>query len=68
MIFALPESLQFLFLNRKGLARATRWLKRIDSEASAADAMNYCVLVAKKKGVPWLYLFHEGRSVGTTLL
>ncbi len=67
MIFALPESLQFLVLHRKHLAQAARWLKRIDPSASG-DASQYFVEETKRKGVPWVHLFHEGRGVGTILL
>ena len=56
MIFALPESLQFLVLHRKRLEQAARWLKRIDPTASS-DASQYFVEETKRKGVPWVHLF-----------
>lgn len=67
MIFALPESLQFLVLHGKQLERAVRWLKHIDSNAPS-DPSEYFVEEVPRKGVPWLHLFHEGRGVGTILL
>jgi MFS transporter, AAHS family, 4-hydroxybenzoate transporter len=67
MIFALPESLQFLVLHRKRLEQASRWLRRIDPAVSP-DASQYFVEETKRKGVPWIHLFHEGRGVGTILL
>ena len=67
MIFALPESLQFLVLHRKHLDKAAGWLKRIDPSASG-DADQYFVEERKRKGVPWIHLFHEGRGIGTILL
>src|ERR1700733_10374263 len=67
MIFLLPESLQFLVLHRKHLEQAARWLKRIDPTASG-DANQYFVEETKRKGVPWVHLFHEGRGLGTILL
>jgi AAHS family 4-hydroxybenzoate transporter-like MFS transporter len=67
MIFALPESLQFLVLHRKRLEQAVRWLKRIDPTVSG-DADQYFVEETKRKGVPWVHLFHEGRGVGTIFL
>ena len=67
MIFALPESLQFLVLHRKHLQKAVRWLRRIDPTAPQ-DADQYFVEETKRKGVPWIHLFHEGRGVGTTFL
>jgi MFS transporter, AAHS family, 4-hydroxybenzoate transporter len=67
MIVALPESLQFLVLHRKRLDQAVRWLKRVEPSASS-DANRYFVQEAKRKGVPWIHLFHEGRGVGTIFL
>src|ERR1700678_3775958 len=67
MIFALPESLQFLVLHRKRLEQASRWLRRIDP-AAPADPNLYFVEETKRKGVPWIHLFHEGRGLGTILL
>src|SRR3984885_10892805 len=67
MIFALPESLQFLVLHRKHLEQAARWMKRIDLMVSG-DTTQYFVEETKRRGVPWVHLFHEGRGVGTILL
>jgi AAHS family 4-hydroxybenzoate transporter-like MFS transporter len=67
MIFALPESLQFLVLHGKRLEQASRWLRRIDPNAPS-DASQYFVEETKRKGVPWIHLFHEGRGLGTVLL
>jgi len=67
MIFALPESLQFLVLHRKRLEQASRWLRRIDPTAPA-DADQYFVEETKRKGLPWVHLFYEGRGLGTILL
>jgi AAHS family 4-hydroxybenzoate transporter-like MFS transporter len=67
MIFALPESLQFLVLHRKHLDKAAGWLKRINPSVSG-DADQYFVEETKRKGVPWIHLFHEGRGIGTILL
>lgn len=67
MIVALPESLQFLVLHGKRLGQAARWLRRIDSTATA-DPSQYFVQEAKRKGVPWVHLFRQGRAVGTILL
>jgi len=67
MVFALPESLQFLVLHRKRLDRAVRWLRRIDPSAPA-ETGRYFVQEAGRRGVPWIHLFRDGRSVGTILL
>jgi MFS transporter, AAHS family, 4-hydroxybenzoate transporter len=67
MIFALPESLQFLVLHGRRLKQVAVWLRRIDPSASS-DTNQYFVEETKRKGVPWIHLFHEGRGVGTILL
>ncbi len=67
MIVALPESLQFLVLHGKRLAQAARWLKRIDPSVPT-DTSQYFVEETKRKGVPWVHLFHEGRGMGTIFL
>jgi MFS transporter, AAHS family, 4-hydroxybenzoate transporter len=67
MIFALPESLQFLVLHGKHLDKAVRWLKRIDPSAPD-DSRLYYVEETQRKGVPWIHLFQEGRATGTIFL
>ena len=67
MILALPESLQFLVLHRRRLEQAVRWLKRIDPSAPS-DSSRYFVEETRRKGVPWIHLFYEGRAIGTILL
>lgn len=67
MIFALPESLQFLVLHGKRLQQAARWLKRVDPAVSG-DPSQYFVKEKKRKGVPWVHLFYERRGLGTILL
>ena len=68
MVFALPESLQFLVLRRKNLHQIGRWLKRIDPAAPAGGGAEYVVAEQEGKGVPIVHLFHEGRATGTVLL
>ncbi len=67
MIFALPESLQFLVLRGKHPGKAVRWLKCIDARAPE-DARLYYVEEKPRKGVPWIHLLQEGRAVGTIFL
>ncbi|MGP0071758.1 MAG: MFS transporter [Bryobacteraceae bacterium] len=67
MIFALPESLQFLVLHRRHLEKAVRWLQRVDPSAPS-DARLYYVEETQRKGVPWIHLFREGRALGTVFL
>ena len=68
MLFALPESLQFLTLRRKNLDKVGRWLKRIDPAAPVSPTSEYVVDEQPKKGVPIVQLFADGRAAGTTLL
>jgi len=68
MIFLLPESLQFLALRGRDKTRIARWLKRVDPTVNAGPATEYVIPEDKKRGVPMVQLFHDGRALGTTLL
>ena len=68
MFIKLPESLQFLTLRKKGLDKLGRWLKRVDPSVAIGPGTTFVVNEEKKKGVPLVALFHEGRAVGTLLL
>lgn len=68
MIFLLPESLQFLVLRGHDKAKIARWLKRVDPTAPVGNDTEYTLPDAKKKGVPIVHLFYDGRALGTTLL
>ncbi len=68
MIFLLPESLQFLALRGRDPAKLARWLKRVDPTAAVTRDTEYVLPEVKKKGVPLVHLFHDGRALGTTLL
>lgn len=68
MFFLLPESLQFMVLQGKKRGHITKWLKRLDPTANISEATQFIVREDKKKGVPVVHLFHEGRGVVTILL
>src|SRR5712692_10629633 len=68
MFFLLPESLQFMVLRGKDLSSVAKWLKRIDPAVEADSATQYTLRENKRKGVPMLHLFREGRAMTTTLL
>jgi AAHS family 4-hydroxybenzoate transporter-like MFS transporter len=68
MFAALPESLQFLTLKKKGAAIIGRWLSRVEPAIALTPGTEFVVNEEKKGGVPFLTLFHEGRAVGTLLL
>jgi len=68
MFAALPESLQFLTLRKKNLDKVARWLKRVEPSVAISSDTQFVVNEEKKRGVPLITLFHEGRSAGTLLL
>ena len=68
MFFVLPESLQFLALRGRKPGEIGKWLRRIDPALAAAGNAEYVVREEKRKGVPLVQLFHDGRATGTILL
>lgn len=68
MIFLLPESLQFLALRGRDKTKIARWLKRVDPAVIAGPDTEYVIPEDKKRGVPMVQLFHDGRALGTALL
>jgi AAHS family 4-hydroxybenzoate transporter-like MFS transporter len=68
MFISLPESLQFLTLRKKSVDKLGRWLKRVEPSVAIGPCTTFVVNEEKKKGVPLVSLFHEGRAVGTLLL
>jgi AAHS family 4-hydroxybenzoate transporter-like MFS transporter len=67
MIFLLPESLQYLALRGNDKTQIARWLKRVDPALEITPDTQYVVSEDKKKGVPMVQLFHDGRALGTAL-
>jgi len=69
MIVLLPESLQFLALQRKKLEELGRWMQRIRPSLEVKDA-EYVVPdePEKRGGVTFVRLLHDGRAAGTLLL
>jgi len=68
MFFLLPESLQFLALRGHDKKQIARWLKRVDPTVAAGPATEYVTPEDKKRGVPMIQLFHDGRALGTSML
>ena len=68
MFFWLPESLQFLVLRGKDLRKAEKWMQKVTPSAVPGGAVQYIVTEQKREGVPVLYLFRDGRAVGTVML
>ena len=68
MIVAMPESLQFLALQRRRVDRVRRWLVRIDPALKINAATEFVVPEKKKQGAPFMHLFRAGMGTGTALL
>lgn len=66
MIFALPESLQFLAI-RERFDKVGRWLKRVDPTAAIGPDTRYAVQEESKGGVPVVHLLTDGRGRITIL-
>jgi MFS transporter, AAHS family, 4-hydroxybenzoate transporter len=69
MLFALPESLQFMVQKGKDAGKIVKWLRRIDPAAAVAGtATQYVLPEEKKAGIPFFSLFRDGRAAGTVLI
>ncbi len=68
MYFLLPESLQFLALRGHNRAQIVRSLGHIDPALEISPATAFTSSDDRKKGVPMVHLFHDGRALGTVLL
>jgi MFS transporter, AAHS family, 4-hydroxybenzoate transporter len=64
----LPESLQFLVLRAANKAKVRKWLRHVDPAIHVDDSTQYEISEEKKRGVPIVQLFHEGRALGTIML
>ena len=68
MYFSLPESLQFLAVQRTRLDQLARWLKKLDPSIRVGPSTEYVSNEKARSGVPLMHLFTEGRSTVTLLL
>jgi len=68
MILWLPESIQFLVLNKRPLQQITRWLSKITAGVNIDDQTTVLVKEKPAQGMPVTALFHEGRAGVTILL
>ena len=68
MIFLLPESLQYLALRGHNPTKLARWLRHVDPTVTVGANTQFVIAESKKKGVPIIHLFHDGRALGTALL
>jgi len=68
MFVALPESLEFLTVRRRGLDKVARWLKQLDPALAIDQAVGFVATDKGRHGAPILHLFRDGRTVVTLLL
>jgi AAHS family 4-hydroxybenzoate transporter-like MFS transporter len=68
MFWGLPESLQFLAVQRTRLDQLSRWLKQLDPSIQVGPSTEYVSNEKARTGVPLMHLFSEGRSTVTLLL
>lgn len=68
MLACLPESMQFLVLRNRGLARVSHWLGKISPLVESGAMHRYLVHEQTLKGMPVSALFASGRARVTLLL
>ena len=68
MLAYLPESMQFLVLRQRGLARVSHWLGKIAPLVESAAPHRYLVREQAPAGMPVSALFASGRARVTLLL
>jgi MFS transporter, AAHS family, 4-hydroxybenzoate transporter len=68
MALALPESLRFLAVRKKGFEQLAHWLKQIDPTLRVDAATRFESGEPARRGIPFWHLFQEGRALVTTLL
>lgn len=68
MIFALPESIQFLTLQGTRTAAIVKWLRHVNPRVSYDPETAFIMPGEQKlRGFALLYLFQDGRAAGTVL-
>ena len=68
MAWGLPESLQFLAVQKRRLDQLARWLRQLDPRLAIDSATQFIANEESRAGVPIVQLFHEGRGPTTILL
>lgn len=68
MLWALPESLQFLAVQRRRLDQLAKWLTQLDPRLQIDSSTEFITRETAKGGMPFVQLFHEGRAATTLLL
>jgi AAHS family 4-hydroxybenzoate transporter-like MFS transporter len=68
MLWGLPESLQFLAVNRRRRATLRRWLRELDPSIHVDESTTFVTNEESGGGVPAVHLFRDARGVGTVLI
>lgn len=68
MLWGLPESLQFLAVQRRRLDLLAKWLKQLDPRLQIDGSTQFVTRERARGGMPFVHLFAEGRAAATTLL
>ena len=68
MAWGLPESLQFLAVQKKRVDQLARWLRQLDPRVVIDSATRFVTNEESRGGVPIVHLFQEGRGPTTVLL
>jgi MFS transporter, AAHS family, 4-hydroxybenzoate transporter len=68
MAWGLPESLQFLAVQKRRLDQLARWLRQLDPRIAIDSATRFIANEETRGGVPIVHLFYEGRGPTTLLL
>jgi MFS transporter, AAHS family, 4-hydroxybenzoate transporter len=68
MAWGLPESLQFLAVQKRRLDQLARWLRQLDPRIAIDSSTRFIANEETRGGVPIVHLFYEGRGPTTVLL
>jgi AAHS family 4-hydroxybenzoate transporter-like MFS transporter len=68
MAWGLPESLQFLAVQKRRLDQLARWLRQLDPRIAIDSSTRFIANEETRGGVPIVHLFYEGRGPVTILL
>ena len=68
MAWGLPESLQFLAVQKTRRDQLAHWLRKLDPRIALDKATQFIANEETRGGVPIVHLFYEGRGPGTLLL
>ena len=67
MATSLPESLQFLAVQKKRTGALVKWLRQLDPRLNIDERTVFVANEGSKAGVPFVHLFRDGRAAVTLL-